>query len=90
MSRKGVTKFTPHMLDEPCFDNLSINPPKKLSYKKKVETDKINAKQQEHKEQRLRRYRNGYRGSVSDGFRRYVIVDKTPVVSTPPVVDQPK
>jgi hypothetical protein len=84
MSRKGVSKFTPHCLDEPCFDK-GWGPIPKPKEKKEII---LNAEKKEKHQARMRRYRNGYRGSISEGFQRYVIIDKTPIVSTP--VIQPK
>jgi hypothetical protein len=89
MSRHGITRWAgPHCLDEPCFDKGFTSVPRKLTGKKKVDAEEAKQKKEKH-QARLRRYRNNYRGSISEGFQRYVIVDKTPVVSTP-VVDQPK
>jgi hypothetical protein len=79
MSRHGRTPFTPHMLDEPCFDKGWGPIPKPKKEKEKV----LDQEKKEKHQARMRRYRNNYRGSISDGFQRYVIVDKTPIVSAP-------
>jgi hypothetical protein len=79
MSRHGITRWAgPHMLDEPCFDK-GWGPIPKPKKKEKV----LDQEKKEKHQARLRRYRNNYRGSISDGFQRYVIVEKTPNVSTP-------